>query len=165
MAVDVLADLLRHHDLQLAMYGPDRGDGSLQRALERSAKHGVAAAVDFRGAIPKVNVPDALARGDIFLNTAKFDNTPVSVIEAMACGLPVVTTNVGGIPYLLEHGMTALLVQPGNVPEMAAAVTRLVTEPDLASHLSANGRKLVESFDWNVVLPQWRRLLTRVAFG
>jgi glycosyltransferase involved in cell wall biosynthesis len=122
-------------------------------------------AVDFRGAVPKANVPDALAGGDIFLNTSHFDNTPVSVIEAMACGLPVVSTNVGGIPYLLEHGKTALLIQPGNVGEMAAVVTRLVTDPDLGARLSANGRKLAESFDWEVVLPQWCRLLNSVIPG
>jgi glycosyltransferase involved in cell wall biosynthesis len=165
MAVDVLAVLRQQHDLQLAMYGPDKRDGSLQAALERSAQQGVSAAVDFGGAIPKEDVPDALARGDIFLNTANFDNTPVSVIEAMACGLPVVTTNVGGIPFLLEHGKTALLVPPGSVAEMAAAVTRLVDEPDLAFRLSVNGRKLAESFDWTIGLPQWLRLLSSVIPG
>jgi glycosyltransferase involved in cell wall biosynthesis len=115
-------------------------------------------AVDFRGAVPKANVPDALADGDIFLNTSHFDNMPVSVIEAMACGLPVVSTNVGGIPYLLEHGKTALLVQPGNVKEMAVAVKRLLSQPELARRLTEVGRRLTESFDWRVILPQWERL-------
>ena len=162
MAVEVLAELRREHEMKLTMIGPDKGDGSLQKTRERAGRLGVDTAVDFRGAVPKANVPDALADGDIFFNTSHFDNTPVSVIEAMACGLPVVTTNVGGIPYLLEHGKTALLVQPGNVGEMAAAVTRLVTDPDLAAQFSANGRKLAESFDWEVVLPQWCRLLNSV---
>jgi glycosyltransferase involved in cell wall biosynthesis len=165
MAVEVLAELRREHEMKLTMIGPDKGDGSLQKTRERAGRLGVDTAVDFRGAVPKANVPDALAGGDIFLNTSHFDNTPVSVIEAMACGLPVVSTNVGGIPYLLEHGKTALLIQPGNVGEMAAVVTRLVTDPDLGARLSANGRKLAESFDWEVVLPQWCRLLNSVIPG
>jgi len=82
----------------------------------------------------------------------------------MACGLPVVSTNVGGIPYLLEHGKTALLVEPGDVEGMAAAVKTVLTEPDVASRLGSNGRRLAESFDWGVVLPQWNRLMTAAAF-
>lgn len=75
----------------------------------------------------------------------------------------MVSTNVGGIPYLLKHGKTALLVQPGNVGEMAAAVTRLVTDPDLAAQFRANGRKLAESFDWSKILPQWESLLSKAS--
>ena len=54
-------------------------------------------------------MPGQLDQADVFLNTTNYDNTPVSVLEAMACGLPLVSTNVGGIPYLLEDGKTALL--------------------------------------------------------
>jgi glycosyltransferase involved in cell wall biosynthesis len=165
MAVEVLAELRREHELKLTMIGPDKGDGSFQRlkAEIQRLKLGDQARLD--GPVAKHDVPKALNAGDIFLNTTHLDNTPVSVIEAMACGLPVVSTNVGGIPYLLEHGKTALLVQPGNVGEMAAAVNRLMTDPDLAAQLSANGRKLAESFDWEVVLPQWCRLLNSVIHG
>jgi glycosyltransferase involved in cell wall biosynthesis len=162
MAVEVLAELRREQEMTLTMIGPDKRDGNLQKTKEMARRLGVEAAVNFRGAIPKENVPAVLAEADIFLNTTNFDNMPVSVIEAMACGLPVVSTNVGGIPFLLEHGKTALLVQPGHVQEMAAAVRSLVTQPDFAAQLTANGRKLVESFDWTVVLPQWVGLLNSV---
>jgi glycosyltransferase involved in cell wall biosynthesis len=162
MAVEVLAELRREHEMKLTMIGPDKGDGSLEQVKSEVRRLNLEGRVRLPGAVPKAAVPNALNSGDIFLNTSHFDNTPVSVIEAMACGLPVVTTNVGGIPYLLEHGKTALLVQPGNVAEMAAAVTRLVTKPDLAAQLSANGRKLAESFDWYVVLPQWLKLFTQL---
>ena len=106
-----------------------------------------------------------MAQHDVFLNTTNIDNAPVSVIEAMACGLPVVSTNVGGIPYLLEHGKTALLVGPGDSDGMTGAVKRLLPEQGLYSELSANGRQLAESFDWEVVLPQWQRLLNSVFSG
>lgn len=165
MAVEVLAELRHEQEMKLTMIGPDKQDGSLQDTRKRAGKLGVDSGVSFLGAVPKANVPEALAGGHIFINTSQLDNTPVSVIEAMACGLPVVSTNVGGIPYLLEDGKTALLVQPGNVGQMAEAVARLVTDPDLTAQLCANGRKLAESFDWEVVLPQWCRLLNNVISG
>ena len=115
------------------------------------------------GGVPKADVPAWLSQGDIFLNTTNADNTPVSVLEALACGLCVVSTNVGGIPYLLEHEEDALLVPPNDLEAMAAAVRRVLTEPGLAERLSRNARKKAKGFDWSVVLPQWEELLWAMA--
>lgn len=164
MAPAVLARLLETlPQARLTMVGPDKGDGSFEATHQMATDLGVLDRINFAGPIPKESVPKVLREHDIFLNTTNFDNTPVSVIEALSCGLPIVSTKVGGIPYLLEHGKTALLVQPGNVAEMAAALKRLVTEPDLALQLSTNGRKLAESFDWSVIMPQWKSLLSGIA--
>ncbi len=57
------------------------------------------------------------------------DNMPNSVLEALACGVPVVSTRVGGVPYIVEHGRTALLVEPDAVTDMADAIVRILTEP------------------------------------
>jgi glycosyltransferase involved in cell wall biosynthesis len=105
-------------------------------------------------------VADWLNHGDVFLNTTNEDNTPVSVLEAMACGLCVVSTEVGGIPHLLAHEVDSLLVPPNDVTAMAAAVRRVLTERGLAEKLSRNGRLKTEQFDWSVVMPQWKELLT-----
>jgi glycosyltransferase involved in cell wall biosynthesis len=99
------------------------------------------------------------------LNTTNVDNTPISILEAMACGLCVVSTSVGGIPYLLEHEHDALLVPPNDPEAMAIAVRRLLTEPGLAERLSRNGRQKAEQFDWSIILPQWEALLISVAQG
>ncbi|MBA3257451.1 MAG: glycosyltransferase family 4 protein, partial [Pyrinomonadaceae bacterium] len=93
------------------------------------------------------------------------DNAPVSVLESMACGLCVVSTNVGGIPYLLKHEEDALLVPPDDAQAMAAAVRRIYSEPGLAERLSRKGRAKVEQFDWSAILPQWEALLSAVAEG
>jgi glycosyltransferase involved in cell wall biosynthesis len=109
--------------------------------------------------VPHDEVPTWLSKGDIFLNTTDFDNTPISVLEALACGLCVISTNVGGIPYLLDDEHDGLLVPPDDVQAMTDAVRRLLTESDLATRLSQNGRDKAESFDWSRVYPQWETLL------
>jgi glycosyltransferase involved in cell wall biosynthesis len=159
MAPLVLARLLETMpQAQLTMVGPDKGDGSYEATKRAATGLGVLDRIKFAGPVPKGSVAQVLSEHDIFLNTTNVDNTPVSVIEAMACGLPIVSTNVGGISYLLEHGKTALLVQPGNAEEMAGAVKRIFSQPELARRLAENGRRLAESFDWQVVLPQWESL-------
>ncbi len=158
MAVEVAAALRGNFPgIQLTMVGPDK-DGSLKGVRELAERRGLSACVHFPGGVPKEEVPRMLASGDIFINTTTVDNAPVSVIEAMACGLPIVSTNVGGIPFLLKDGEDALLVPSGDVAAMAAAVRRLLTEPETAGRLSRNGRAKAERFDWKVVLPQWESL-------
>jgi glycosyltransferase involved in cell wall biosynthesis len=146
-------------EFRLVMIGPDKGDGTLQRVQSAIAKAGLNERVLCVGQVPKFEVPRWLNESDIFLNTTSVDNAPVSVIEAMACGLCVVSTNVGGLPYLLAHEQDALLVRPNNPPAMAAAVRRLLTEPALAGRLSRHARQTAELHDWNTVLPQWEALL------
>jgi glycosyltransferase involved in cell wall biosynthesis len=163
LALKVLAELVREHpESKLTMVGPDKGDGSLQAFLRTAEEVHLANRIVCAGLIRKAEVPSCLNRGDVFINTTNFDNTPVSVIEAMACGLCVVSTNVGGIPYLLEHEVDALLVPPDDAEAMVIAVKRILTEPGLAERLSRNGRRKAELFDWQVVLPQWESLFEEV---
>lgn len=149
-------------DINLVMVGPDKGDGSLQRMLKVAQELDIAHRITVVGGVSRAEVPEWLNKGDILLNTTNYDNTPVSVIEAMACGLCIVSTDVGGIPYLLDHEVDALLVPPDDAPAMAAAVRRLLTEPDLAQRLSLNAHLKAESFDWSFVLPQWEELFTSI---
>jgi glycosyltransferase involved in cell wall biosynthesis len=146
-------------DVRLIMAGPDKGDGSLARTKAAAAALDVMDRIDFAGPIAKSDVGAWLDRGDIFLNTTRIDNTPVSVIEAMACGLCIVSTDVGGVPYLLDHERTALLVAPDRPAEMAAAVRRLLCDASLAESLSTQARRDAEAMSWRAVLPQWQQLL------
>lgn len=146
-------------DARLTMLGPDKGDGSLAEIEQLARREGLAARVELPGRCDKGDVPRWLKGGDIFLNTTNADNAPVSVLEAMASGLCVVSTNVGGLPYLLAHERDALLVPPDDADAMAAAVRRLLTEPELAQTISAGARRKAEQFDWPRVLDQWRQIL------
>ncbi len=149
-------------DTRLTMIGPDKGDGSAQAAQRTVKELNLEDRVIFTGAVPKPEVAEWLNRGDIFLNTTNVDNTPVSMLEAMACGLCVVSTNVGGIPYLVDHQQDALLVPPDDAEAMASAVRRILTEPELAVSLSKQGRLKTEQLDWAVVIKRWEGILADV---
>lgn len=147
-------------DIEIQMIGPDKRDGSLQATRRAAAELGVLGRFHFTGGIKKSEVSSYLARSDIFLNTTGVDNTPVTVLEALASGLCIVSTNAGGLPYLLTNERDALLAPPGDACAMARAVRRILTEPGLAEELSRRARERAKSFDWTVVLPQWESLLS-----
>jgi glycosyltransferase involved in cell wall biosynthesis len=140
--------------VRLAMVGRDKGDGSLGRTVRTAESLGVEHRLTLPGGIPKADVARWMNTGDVFLNTTNVDNTPVSVLEAMASGLCVVSTNVGGISHLLEDEHDALLVPPDDPRAMADAVRRILSDPALARRLSANARAKAKTFDWSVVLPR-----------
>jgi glycosyltransferase involved in cell wall biosynthesis len=162
LAVRVLARLRTEYAAaRLIMVGPDKG--GLEATRRETARLGVQEWVEFVGPVPKAEVPQQLARGDLFLNTPRIDNVPISLLEAMACGLCAISTDVGGIPYLVEAGRDALLVPSGDAEAMAAAAARCLREPGLAPELSAAGRRLAEAHDWDHVLPRWIDLLESLA--
>lgn len=163
LAIRAVARLVdRFPAIQLLMVGPDKGDGSLERAKEEAARLGLTGRVEFQGTVPKAEIAHWINRGDIFLNSTTVDNTPVTVLEALACGACVISTDVGGIPYLLRHEEDALLVPNNDAGAMADAIGRVLTNPNLAAALSGRGRRKVESMDWPVVIRQWTSLLEKI---
>lgn len=157
MAIDVLELLQKKYPkASLTMVGPDK-DGSLQSAKRYAQLKKVD--VSFTGQLSKDEWWKLSENHSIFINTTNFDNTPVSVMEAMALGLPVVTTNVGGIPYLLSDEQNALLVRPNDVDAMVYKIEVLMHDENLAAKLSQNGREEAMKWDWNVVKEQWGNLL------
>jgi glycosyltransferase involved in cell wall biosynthesis len=152
-------------DVELMMVGPDKGDGAYEETLEAVRAFGLEDRVRLGGAVPKTQVPRVLSQYDIFLNTTDVDNAPVTVVEALACGLCVVSTSVGGVPRLLTDEADGLLVPPRDAAAMAAAVRRIVTDPALAARLSANARITAQAFDRETVLNTWEELLLVLGFG
>ena len=147
----------KYPTISLCMIGPEK-DGSQKKCEEYAQKNNLP--LTFTGKLTKKQWIDLSTEYDIFINTTNFDNTPVSVIEAMALGLPVVSTNVGGISYLLKEG-EALLVPPNQVNEMATSVDKLLSDNELALIIAHNARKKAESFDWEVVKLYWYKLFLR----
>jgi glycosyltransferase involved in cell wall biosynthesis len=163
MAIHVIALLQKSFPtVHLTMIGPDKDDGSFQKTQELVEELALQDHIAIVPGIPKSQVPEYLARADIFINTTNVDNTPVSVLEAMACGLCVVSTNVGGIPNLLDDGQDALLVSADDPEAMVKAVETILIEPGLAERLSRNAYRKAEQFDWPVILPQWEQLFEEI---
>lgn len=164
MAINVIFLLSQKiPSITLRMGGGDSGDGSLSETKLLAEKLGISGKVEFSGKILKGDVPTWLQKGDIFVNTTMVDNTPVSILEAMACGLCIVSTNVGGIPYMLTNEEDALLVPQNDPDMMARAIERLFsTESGLATSISKNARRKIEKYDWGVIIPQWEELFLQV---
>ncbi len=139
----------------LCMVGPDK-DGSLQKCKEYAERKKLP--VRFTGKLSKEAWVQLSSDYDIFINTTNFDNTPVSVIEAMALGLPVISTRVGGIPYLLENRKDALLVPPNRVEDFVDAIVSLCSNDALCKSIVKNARDKVEGYDWEYVKHSWIKL-------
>ncbi|GAA4316440.1 hypothetical protein GCM10023115_25280 [Pontixanthobacter gangjinensis] len=157
MAIELVQILKQKFpQIELCMVGPDK-DGSLSELKKMVSEKKLP--VSFTGKLSKQDWINLSENFDIFINTTTVDNTPVSLIEAMALGLPVVSTNVGGVPYLIEDGKTGLLVDSHDTAAMAKAVESLIENPELAKNISMNARQKVESYDWEQVKPLWLELL------
>ena len=154
LAIDVLEQVSRvYPDVTLTMAGQEKG--SLETVRRRALDRGLQDRVRFAGFFDMPRKQAEFAAHDIFLNTNHIDNMPVSLVEAGAFGLPIVATAVGGIPFLLRHAESALLVPDGDAAAMSGAVTRLLSDPDLAERLSAAGRHLAEQCDWSRTRALW----------
>lgn len=114
------------------------------------------------GNIPKSEVPAFLSGGDIFINSTTAESFGISVLEAGACGLCIVSTNVGELPYLWQQGHDALLVPVGDERKMADAVLAILQDRELAQRMSMNARVKSEQFNWARVLPKWEALLEEI---
>lgn len=158
LAIEVLQRLKRTHPKStLCMVGPDK-DGSLSATQTYAQQLGLE--VDFTGKLSKADWIEKAAHYNIFINTTTIDNTPVSVMEAMALGMPVVSTNVGGIPYLIADRFDGLLVAPNDADAMANAVTQILENQQLQETLTQNALTKAKSWDWNVVKKQWKVLFS-----
>jgi len=159
MAVYVLSELLKKHpSAKLCMVGPDK-DGALQECKDLALSLNVSEAIEFKGLLSKTEWHKLSEDFDIFINTTNFDNTPLSVMEAMALGLVVVSTNVGGMPYLIEDNITGVLVSSNDIGAMAFAIDSTIINIESTQQLILNARKKIESFDWSNVKQSWINVL------
>ncbi|OBX21122.1 glycosyltransferase involved in cell wall biosynthesis [Gelidibacter algens] len=157
LAIEVLHELqARGFKTELCMVGPD-ADGSLAKVKALATSLNVH--VTYTGKLTKDAWIALSENYNVFINTTNFDNMPVSVIEAMALGLPVVSTNVGGMPYLISDGLDGLLVPPNDKEAMADAIGTLFKELSRTEAMVIKARGKVEQFDWKYVGALWDEVL------
>ena len=158
LSLEVYEKLLKlFPEAELCMVGPEK-DGSLAKCKAFAEKMNLP--VRFPGKMKKKEWAALSAYYDFFLNSTDIDNTPISVIEAMALGLPVISTNVDGMPYLIENGSDGLLVPPKDVDDMLNALVSLIEDQEKARQISMAAYEKVKKFDWEVVRHEWNKLLS-----
>ena len=136
--------------LTVAGAGPD-----LSRLRALVASLGLTDAVEFAGRIDNAAMPTLYAQADCALNTSTVDNMPISVLEAFASGVVLVSTAAGGIPDIVTDGVCGLLAPIGDDAALARAVCRVLRDPALAARLRASGLAAAAAVDWRNVRPHW----------
>jgi glycosyltransferase involved in cell wall biosynthesis len=132
------------------------GSGPERENLERvAAQLDISDAVLFTGALNREQIAELYRSADVAVNPSIVDNMPNSVMEAMAAGVPVVSTNAGGVPFIISSGQTGLLVPPGEPLPMARAILRILAEPELRARLSTAARAQAEQWSWRNVSARW----------
>lgn len=135
-------------DARLSVAGSGPQAGELARL---AGDLGLSDHVCFTGRLDRDGMAALYREADVVLNPSRVDNTPNSVLEALASGVPVVSTAVGGVPYIVEDGRTALLVPRDDAETMAAATLRLLRSPELRKQLVEAGLRDVRRYTWAVV--------------
>jgi len=139
------------------------GDGPERERLEGLAATLGLRHVRFTGAIPNGRMPELYEECDVYLNSSRIDNMPGSLIEAFASGLPVVSTNAGGIPWMVEDGRTGMLVNCGDPEAMAAAALGLLADGTRAGAIAGQAREAARGYEWRAVAGRWEALYRRLS--
>ena len=152
-----IANLARQNysvKLQLIGDGPDR-DSLQALAMQLKIDH----LIEFSGFKSQEEIRSALHKSAIFVLPSFAEGVPVSLMEAMACGVPVIATNVGGVSELVQHESTGLLVAPSDAEGIVNAIIKYLDEPGFAAQVSARARQLVElQFNSSVELEKLEQL-------
>ncbi len=139
------------------------GDGWQRAELESLARELQLRNVTFRGRIAPEKMWELYDEADIFLNSSNIDNMPGSILESFACGTPVVSTNAGGIRWIVNHGKTGLLVPKNDDKAMASLAIRLLETPELAQSLARNAYQECPAYNWEAVRDKWVTAYQRLA--
>jgi glycosyltransferase involved in cell wall biosynthesis len=131
------------------------GYGSVKGRLHRLAAALGADGIQFTGRVEPLAMPNLCDRADIFVNSSVVDNQPVSILEAFAAGLPVVSTGTGDITAMVRDGESGLIVPQRDPAAMAKAIATLLDDPERARLMARRGREEAEKYTWSQVRQEW----------
>ncbi|KKW29926.1 MAG: hypothetical protein A3K06_00950 [Candidatus Doudnabacteria bacterium RIFCSPHIGHO2_01_52_17] len=140
------------------------GSGPLEGRLKLLAVElGVSGSVEFYGHIEPAALPKYLYNADVFVRPSRSEGLGSSFLEAMAAGLPVVATPVGGIPDFLSDGKTGLFSRVDDPVDLAEKIKRVLDDPKLSARLAANAKQLVQArYDWELVSKSMDRIFSKL---
>jgi L-malate glycosyltransferase len=139
------------------------GYGSDERRLKSMVRDLDIKDVIFTGRVERKQMPALFQQADIFLNSSVIDNMPVAIIEAFYAGLPVVTTDAGGIPYIVRDRESGLLTQMRDVDALAVALGEVIDNADLRQKIINGGRAFAQECSWQRVKWQWAKAYRELA--
>ena len=139
------------------------GSGSQEGALRALADSLGTAGITFVGSVAPRDMPALMATADIFVNASAVDNQPVSILEAFASGLPVVSTAVGDVPGMLGHGAYGALVPRENPDALFPTLAGILEQPEGALRRARAAHAEVQRYTWSAVGPEWRALYQTLA--
>lgn len=131
------------------------GGGSDENRLKKLVARESMTDVVFTGRVERTEIARLYDQADIFLNTSIIDNMPVAIVEAFHCGLPVVTTNAGGIPYIVRDRENGRLVPMKDVEAVAAALEEVYADAQLRNKIISGARKDAVNYSWDRVKHHW----------
>ncbi len=163
MAVRVLYELKKtYKEAELCMVGPFK-DNSVDEVKILAEELSVAKNLKITGKLSKTKWIELSKEYDIFLNTTNFDNQPLTLLESMALGLPIVSTDVGGIPYFLTHNFTAKLVKPDDILGMVSNIDDYLSDDEKRLDISLHARKMIEdNFNSETIIKQWYQIINNI---
>ncbi|MCU0421843.1 MAG: glycosyltransferase family 4 protein [Bacteroidia bacterium] len=145
--------------ITLTMVGPD--GGMLHLVKEEIQKLKLEQSITLTGPVPNHQLRDYYHSHQIYLNTTSYESFGTAIIEAAACGIPIVSSNVGEIPYLWKHKENIMLTEELDQQHFAYAVETLLEDPELSFKLSKQAKIKAESFDWHNLTPVWNQLFNQ----
>jgi glycosyltransferase involved in cell wall biosynthesis len=163
MAVRLAAILVKKYpDFKMVMAGYDHG--SLNMVKKLAADLNVTDKIEFKGYIENDEKNKYAQSLDFYICTNRIDNAPVSFIEVMALGMPIITVNSGGIPYLVTHEENALMVNLDDDQAMADCISSAIDQPELGKRIVENGLKFSKQFDEEPVMKKWNELFSQLGY-
>ena len=139
------------------------GDGSQREALENLANQLHLQRTTFTGRVEHDEIYRHYSASCIYVNASKIDNQPLSILEAFACGLPVVTTDAGGIPDIVNDEVTGFIVPVGDYQSLATRALDLLADESIAMAMTQRARAECAKYTWSVVCPQWLHVYRSLA--
>jgi glycosyltransferase involved in cell wall biosynthesis len=139
---------------KICMIGPEK-DNSKSEVLNLIQEKNLEKYFNIKSRLSRSEWVNYSSGYNFFINTSNVDNTPVSVIEAMALGMIVISTNVGGLPKLIEDSVNGFLVDPNDANQILNLINTIISRKEL--NVSLNARKKAKTFDWTEVKEDWKR--------
>jgi glycosyltransferase involved in cell wall biosynthesis len=139
------------------------GDGPECGTLEALARSLGLQNTTFVGRIEPGRIAAQYKQSHIYLNASEIDNQPLSILEAFACGLPIVTTNAGGIPDMVTDGVSGFVVNRGDHERLAGRAMELLENSELANNMARRGREECQKYSWEKVGDEWRDIYRQLS--